>query len=124
MLDLPHVVDAQPVGQLHLFQGVGQQPALVALAGGAGKLVLVEEAEAHGPEHSRMAVGLGPRSGPEEATLWDPLGVLHHVSLEVAPDDVEATIGFFELLGFSSIAAPEAIAPFAPGSRRTGPRST
>ena len=47
VLDLPHVVDAQAVGQLDLVQGVGQQPALVALAGSAGKLVLVEEAEAH-----------------------------------------------------------------------------
>ncbi|MGH2925706.1 MAG: VOC family protein [Solirubrobacterales bacterium] len=38
--------------------------------------------------------------------------MLHHVSLEIAPGDVEATIGFFELLGFSKIDAPEAIAPF------------
>jgi catechol 2,3-dioxygenase-like lactoylglutathione lyase family enzyme len=38
--------------------------------------------------------------------------VLHHVSLEVAPDDVEASIEFFELLGFTKIAAPGQIAPF------------
>jgi catechol 2,3-dioxygenase-like lactoylglutathione lyase family enzyme len=38
--------------------------------------------------------------------------VLHHVSLEVKPDDVEATVGFFELLGFTRISAPEPIAPF------------
>jgi hypothetical protein len=38
--------------------------------------------------------------------------VLHHVSLEVAPDDVEATIGFFELLGFTRVPAPEPIAGF------------
>ena len=47
VLDLPDVVDAQPVGQLHLLESVGKQPALVALAFGAGKLVLVEETEAH-----------------------------------------------------------------------------
>jgi catechol 2,3-dioxygenase-like lactoylglutathione lyase family enzyme len=44
--------------------------------------------------------------------LCDPVGVLHHVSLEVTPDDVESTVGFFELLGFTRIAAPESIAPF------------
>jgi hypothetical protein len=38
--------------------------------------------------------------------------VLHHVSLEVAPDEVEPTIEFFELLGFSPIPAPDSIAPF------------
>ena len=38
--------------------------------------------------------------------------MLHHVSLEVTPDDVEATVGFFELLGFTRISAPESIAPF------------
>jgi catechol 2,3-dioxygenase-like lactoylglutathione lyase family enzyme len=38
--------------------------------------------------------------------------VLHHVSLEIAPDDVERTIEFFGLLGFERIEAPEPIAPF------------
>jgi catechol 2,3-dioxygenase-like lactoylglutathione lyase family enzyme len=38
--------------------------------------------------------------------------MLHHVSLEVAPDDVERTIEFFGLLGFQQIAAPDSIAPF------------
>lgn len=38
--------------------------------------------------------------------------VLHHVSLEVAPDDVESTIEFFALLGFALIPAPEPIARF------------
>jgi hypothetical protein len=38
--------------------------------------------------------------------------VLHHVSLEVAPGDVEATIEFFELLGYASVPAPEPIAGF------------
>jgi hypothetical protein len=38
--------------------------------------------------------------------------VLHHVSLEVMPDDVERTIQFFELVGFARVPAPESIAPF------------
>jgi catechol 2,3-dioxygenase-like lactoylglutathione lyase family enzyme len=38
--------------------------------------------------------------------------VLHHVSLEVAPDAVERTIELFELLGFGLVPAPEPIAPF------------
>jgi catechol 2,3-dioxygenase-like lactoylglutathione lyase family enzyme len=38
--------------------------------------------------------------------------VLHHVSLEIAPDDVERTVEFFGPLGFEQIAAPEPIAPF------------
>jgi catechol 2,3-dioxygenase-like lactoylglutathione lyase family enzyme len=38
--------------------------------------------------------------------------VLHHVSLEVTPDDVDRTIEFFALLGFDSVEAPESIAPF------------
>jgi catechol 2,3-dioxygenase-like lactoylglutathione lyase family enzyme len=38
--------------------------------------------------------------------------VLHHVSLEVKPDDVERTIEFFTLLGFARIEAPDRIAPF------------
>jgi catechol 2,3-dioxygenase-like lactoylglutathione lyase family enzyme len=38
--------------------------------------------------------------------------VLHHVSLEIAPDDVDRTIEFFGLLGFAQIHAPDQIAPF------------
>jgi len=38
--------------------------------------------------------------------------VLHHVSLEVAPGEVERTIEFFGLLGFRSVPAPDPIAPF------------
>jgi catechol 2,3-dioxygenase-like lactoylglutathione lyase family enzyme len=38
--------------------------------------------------------------------------VLHHVSLEIAPDDVERSVEFFELLGFERLPAPEGIAPF------------
>jgi catechol 2,3-dioxygenase-like lactoylglutathione lyase family enzyme len=38
--------------------------------------------------------------------------MLHHVSLEVAPDEVERTVEFFRLLGFARIPAPDPIAPF------------
>lgn len=38
--------------------------------------------------------------------------MLHHVSLEVAPADVDRTIEFFGVLGFQRIQAPESIAPF------------
>jgi catechol 2,3-dioxygenase-like lactoylglutathione lyase family enzyme len=38
--------------------------------------------------------------------------VLHHVSLEIAPEEVERTIEFFGLLGFAQIPAPDRIAPF------------
>jgi catechol 2,3-dioxygenase-like lactoylglutathione lyase family enzyme len=38
--------------------------------------------------------------------------VLHHVSLEVTPDDVERSVEFFELLGFVRVPAPEPIDPF------------
>ena len=47
VLDLPDVVEPEPVGQLHLLESVGQQPALIELARDAGELVLVEEAEPH-----------------------------------------------------------------------------
>jgi hypothetical protein len=35
--------------------------------------------------------------------------VLHHVGIEVAPADVEAVAGFFELLGFVPVEPPEAL---------------
>jgi catechol 2,3-dioxygenase-like lactoylglutathione lyase family enzyme len=38
--------------------------------------------------------------------------VLHHVSLEVAPGDVERSVEFFGLLGFDRVPAPEPIAAF------------
>ena len=38
--------------------------------------------------------------------------MLHHVSLEVAPAEVDRTIEFFELLGFTALPAPDAIAQF------------
>jgi catechol 2,3-dioxygenase-like lactoylglutathione lyase family enzyme len=47
-----------------------------------------------------------------ERSLCHPGRVLHHVSLEVPPDEVERSVEFWELLGFERIAAPEPIAPF------------
>jgi hypothetical protein len=38
--------------------------------------------------------------------------MLHHVSLEVAPDEVERTVEFFGILDFQRIPAPDSIAPF------------
>jgi glyoxalase/bleomycin resistance protein/dioxygenase superfamily protein len=35
--------------------------------------------------------------------------VLHHVGIEVAPADVEAAVGFFELIGFKRVAPPETL---------------
>lgn len=38
--------------------------------------------------------------------------MLHHVSLEIASDEVERTVEFFGLLGFARIPAPDQIASF------------
>lgn len=38
--------------------------------------------------------------------------MLHHVSLEVAPDDVARTVEFWEQLGFAKVEAPPEIAPY------------
>jgi hypothetical protein len=35
--------------------------------------------------------------------------VLHHVGIEVAPGDVEAAVGFFELIGFARVEPPETL---------------
>jgi catechol 2,3-dioxygenase-like lactoylglutathione lyase family enzyme len=32
--------------------------------------------------------------------------VLHHVGIEVAPADIEAAVGFFELIGFTRVEPP------------------
>jgi hypothetical protein len=42
----------------------------------------------------------------------DPCAVLHHVSLEVRPEEVGRTTELFELLGFDRVPAPEPIADF------------
>jgi len=38
--------------------------------------------------------------------------VLHHVGIEVAPADIEAVVGFFELLGFERVEPPENLREF------------
>ena len=35
--------------------------------------------------------------------------MLHHVGIEVAPADVDATVGFFELLDFERVEPPETL---------------
>ncbi len=48
MLDLPHGVQADAVGELDLLERVLHEPVLAVVAPRARELVLVEEAEAHG----------------------------------------------------------------------------
>jgi catechol 2,3-dioxygenase-like lactoylglutathione lyase family enzyme len=38
--------------------------------------------------------------------------VLHHVGIEVAPGEIEATVAFFELLGFARVEPPETLREF------------
>jgi len=38
--------------------------------------------------------------------------VLHHVGIEVAPGEIEAAVGFFELLGFERVEPPETLREF------------
>jgi catechol 2,3-dioxygenase-like lactoylglutathione lyase family enzyme len=38
--------------------------------------------------------------------------MLHHVSLEVPPDEVERTVAFWGVLGFERLPAPDAIADY------------
>ncbi len=47
VLDLPHVVEPEPVGQLDLVEGVGDQLLFAGVGPGAWQLVFVEEAELH-----------------------------------------------------------------------------
>ena len=35
--------------------------------------------------------------------------MLHHIGIEIAPADVEAAVGFFELLGFERVEPPETL---------------
>ncbi len=48
MLDLPDVVDAEPVGQFDLGQRVLEQPVLALAGPGTRQLMLVQKTEAHG----------------------------------------------------------------------------
>jgi|SRR5215211_951711 len=46
--------------------------------------------------------------------------MLHHVSLEVPPDDVERSVAFWELVGFERVDAPEALGPYVTWLERDG----
>src|SRR4029453_3032309 len=62
VLDLPHDVEAQAVGQLDLLEGVLDERQLAAVVPGAGELVLVEDAELHGAATSVVARALNSAS--------------------------------------------------------------
>jgi len=38
--------------------------------------------------------------------------MLHHVGIEVVPEDVEAAVGFFELLGFERVEPPPTLSRY------------
>ena len=70
VLDLPGVIDAQAIGQLHLVQRVLEEPELGALLPRTGQLMLVEDPEFHarsspsiGAEETRSRLHLAGRSG-------------------------------------------------------------
>jgi catechol 2,3-dioxygenase-like lactoylglutathione lyase family enzyme len=46
--------------------------------------------------------------------------MLHHVSIEVPPEQIEAAVGFWKLLGFRRVDAPEPIAGFVTWLDRDG----
>jgi len=46
--------------------------------------------------------------------------VLQHVSLEIDPAEVEATIAFWELLGFTRVNSPEALGGYVSWLERDG----
>ena len=39
--------------------------------------------------------------------------MLHHAGIEVAPADVEAAVGFFELIGFARVEPPPTLAEYS-----------
>ncbi len=46
--------------------------------------------------------------------------MLQHVSIEVAPPDAEATLAFWELLGFRRVESPEALGGYVSWLEREG----
>ena len=69
MLDDPRAVEAEPVGELDLFEGFGEHPLLVAVVPRPGYLVLEEQPELHRAPQSgcrlmhRHHDGTGGRGG-------------------------------------------------------------
>ena len=62
VLDLPHVVDAEPVGELALLERLLQQLVLGVVAPRTRELVLVEDPELHDPR-----LGPADRDAPRDA---------------------------------------------------------
>ena len=46
--------------------------------------------------------------------------MLQHVSIEVPPEEVEATVGFWRLFGFEPVDSPEALGGYVTWLERTG----
>ena len=46
--------------------------------------------------------------------------MLQHVSIEIAPDEVEALVDFWTLLGFERVESPEALAGYVTWLERSG----
>ena len=62
------------------------------------------------PRHRRAAAG-PPLAGAEEDRRREPDAlVIHHVSLELEEHDVAAEVAFWELLGFTEMTPPGALA--------------
>ncbi len=80
VLDEPEVVDAEPVGQLDLLQGVFQQAVFVIGRPGSWELVLVEDARPSTTTPSRLlavrTAGSRSQRGLPAATLTGPVLVL------------------------------------------------
>ena len=69
MLDRPGVVDAQPVGELHLVERILHQLALVVGPPGLGQLQLVEDPEFH---RRLSALRVSPTGSDLPALLASP----------------------------------------------------
>src|SRR3954451_10374777 len=50
----------------------------------------------------------------------DTARVIQHVSFEVKPDQLDACVDFYELLGFQQVTAPEKLAHFVTWAERDG----
>ena len=50
----------------------------------------------------------------------DPPPVLQHVSIEIAPDEAEAAVAFWGLLGFERVESPEALGGYVTWVERQG----
>src|SRR5437764_9489397 len=73
VLDLPHVVEPQPVGQLHLRERVVHEVGFAALRPGARQLVLIEDAEPHAASILRRLAPALPRGRCTLPAVTDPL---------------------------------------------------